>query len=122
MVLYYISQVPSNLPSNQSSSDTKVYDQFSSSLSVRVYCSVMVISYRLISLLYVLSFQEKEGSSSSSCDMISFDLSNGDPYPPNLAVALDDDQYVEFQVEDLPDFPSTAEEEERVIIPFGPSF
>ncbi|CAN6824702.1 unnamed protein product [Brassica oleracea] len=109
-------EVPSNLPSNQSSSDTKVYDQFSSSLSVRVYCSVMVISYRLISLLYVLSFQEKEGSSSSSCDMISFDLSNGDPYPPNLAVALDDDQYVEFQVEDLPDFPSTAEEEERMLM------
>ncbi|XP_013736677.1 uncharacterized protein LOC106439721 isoform X1 [Brassica napus] len=75
-------EVPSNLPSNQSSSDTK----------------------------------EKEGSSSSSCDMISFDLSNGDPYPPNLAVALDDDQYVEFQVEDLPDFPSTAEEEERMLM------
>ncbi|KAH0915886.1 hypothetical protein HID58_030332 [Brassica napus] len=87
-------EVPSNVPSNQSSSDTKVYDQFSSSLSVR----------------------EKEGSSSSSCDMISFDLSNGDPYPPNLAVALDDDQYVEFQVEDLADFPSNAEEEERMLM------
>ncbi|KAG5390315.1 hypothetical protein IGI04_031856 [Brassica rapa subsp. trilocularis] len=85
-------EVPSNVPSNQSSSDTKVYDQFSSSLS------------------------EKEGSSSSSCDMISFDLSNGDPYPPNLAVALDDDQYVEFQVEDLADFPSNAEEEERMLM------
>ncbi|CAN7133477.1 unnamed protein product [Brassica rapa subsp. narinosa] len=59
---------------------------------------------------------EKEGSSSSSCDMISFDLSNGDPYPPNLAVALDDDQYVEFQVEDLADFPSNAEEEERMLM------
>ncbi|XP_013656782.2 uncharacterized protein LOC106361563 isoform X2 [Brassica napus] len=75
-------EVPSNVPSNQSSSDTK----------------------------------EKEGSSSSSCDMISFDLSNGDPYPPNLAVALDDDQYVEFQVEDLADFPSNAEEEERMLM------
>ncbi|WZZ10311.1 hypothetical protein YC2023_096232 [Brassica napus] len=60
--------------------------------------------------------EEKEGSSSSSCDMISFDLSNGDPYPPNLAVALDDDQYVEFQVEDLADFPSNAEEEERMLM------
>ncbi|KAL0698639.1 hypothetical protein Bca4012_054761 [Brassica carinata] len=75
-------EVPSNVPSNQSSSETK----------------------------------EKEGSSSSSSDMISFELSNGDPYPPHLAVALDDDQYVEFQVEDLADFPSTAEEEERMLM------
>ncbi|XP_018451004.2 uncharacterized protein LOC108822433 [Raphanus sativus] len=76
-------EVPSNVSSNQSSSETK----------------------------------EKEGSSSSSCDMISFDLSNGDPYPPHgLAVALDDDQYVEFQVEDLADFPSNAEEEERMLM------
>lgn len=64
-------------------------------------------------------FQEKEnheGSSSSSSDMISFELSNGDPYPPHLAVALDDDQYVEFHVDELADFPSNAEEEERVRI------
>ena len=64
-------------------------------------------------------FQEKENyevSSSSSSDMISFDLSNGDPYPPHLAVALDDDQYVEFQVEELADFPSNPDEEERVRI------
>ncbi|KAF8097649.1 hypothetical protein N665_0284s0016 [Sinapis alba] len=62
--------------------------------------------------------EEKEGSSSSSsCDMISFDLSNGDQYPPHLAVALDDDdQYVEFQVEDLVDFPSNAEEEEMMLM------
>nr|VDD06116.1 unnamed protein product [Brassica rapa] len=85
-------EVPSNFPS-----DTKVYDQFS--------------SFFLLPYLF-----EKEGSSSSSCDMISFDLSNGDPYPPNLAVALDDDQYVEFQVEDLADFPSNAEEEERMLM------
>lgn len=45
--------------------------------------------------------------------MISFDLSNGDPYP-HLAVALDDDQFVEFHVDELADFPSNAEEEERV--------
>ncbi|KAJ0233603.1 hypothetical protein HA466_0282310 [Hirschfeldia incana] len=76
-------EVPSNVPSNQSSSETK----------------------------------EKEGSSSSSSDMVIFDLSDGDPYPPHgLAVALDDDQYVEFQVEDLADFPSTAEEEERMLV------
>ncbi|CAF1856276.1 uncharacterized protein BNAC04G28890D isoform X3 [Brassica napus] len=63
--------------------------------------------------------KEKENyevSSSSSSDMISFDLSNGDPYPPHLAVALDDDQYVEFQVEELADFPSNPDEEERMLM------
>ncbi|XP_024005117.1 uncharacterized protein LOC18029255 isoform X2 [Eutrema salsugineum] len=59
--------------------------------------------------------ENHEGSSSSSSDMISFDLSNGDPYP-HLAVALDDDQYVEFHVEELADFPSNAEEEERMLM------
>lgn len=70
-------------------------------------------------MLHDMLFQDKEnheGYSSSSSDMISFDLSNGDPYPPHLAVALDDDQYVEFHVEELADFPSNAEEEERVSI------
>ncbi|CAB78471.1 hypothetical protein [Arabidopsis thaliana] len=76
-------EVPSNDPSNQSSSETKEKESL-------------------------------EVSSSSSSDMISFDLSNGDPYPPHLAVALDDDQYVEFHVDELADFPSNAEEEERV--------
>ncbi|KAF8119093.1 hypothetical protein N665_0001s0145 [Sinapis alba] len=60
--------------------------------------------------------ENHEVSSSSSSDMISFDLSNGDPYPPHLAVALDDGQYVEFQVEELPDFPSNADEEERMLM------
>jgi len=73
---------------------------------------------RLFLMLHDMDlFQEKESlevSSSSSSDMISFDLSNGDPYPPHLAVALDDDQYVEFHVDELADFPSNAEEEERV--------
>ncbi|CAH2079206.1 unnamed protein product [Thlaspi arvense] len=59
--------------------------------------------------------ENHEGSSSSSSDMISFDLSNGGPYP-HLAVALDDDQYVEFHVEELADFPSNAEEEERMLM------
>lgn len=71
------------------------------------------------SLTDMFLFQEKENyevSSSSSSDMISFDLSNGDPYPPHLSVALDDDQYVEFQVEELADFPSNPDEEERVRI------
>lgn len=66
----------------------------------------------------MISFQEKENhdgreDSSSSPDMISFDLSNGDhdQYPPQLAMALDDDQYLEYHLEDIP---SNAEEEERV--------
>lgn len=46
--------------------------------------------------------------------MISFDLSNGDQYPPHLGMALDDDQYVEYHMEDMANFPSNAEEEERV--------
>ncbi|CAF2269032.1 uncharacterized protein LOC106445754 isoform X1 [Brassica napus] len=78
-------EVPSNVPSNQSSSETKEKENY-------------------------------EVSSSSSSDMISFDLSNGDPYPPHLAVALDDDQYVEFQVEELADFPSNPVEEERMLM------
>ncbi|VVB01193.1 unnamed protein product [Arabis nemorensis] len=78
-------EVPSNDPSNQSSSETK-------------------------------EKENHDSYSSSSSDMISFDLSNGDPYPPHLAVALDDDQYVEFHVEELADFPSNAEEEERMLM------
>ncbi|XP_013631543.1 PREDICTED: uncharacterized protein LOC106337066 isoform X3 [Brassica oleracea var. oleracea] len=78
-------EVPSNVPSNQSTSETKEKENY-------------------------------EVSSSSSSDMISFDLSNGDPYPPHLAVALDDDQYVEFQVEELADFPSNPDEEERMLM------
>ncbi|CAE6197187.1 unnamed protein product [Arabidopsis arenosa] len=60
--------------------------------------------------------ENNEVSSSSSSDMISFDLSNGDPYPPHLAVAVDDDQFVEFHVDELADFPSNAEEEERMLM------
>jgi hypothetical protein len=66
----------------------------------------------------MILFQEKENpdgrGSSSSPDMISFDLSDGNQYPPHLRMALDDDQYVEYQMEDMADFPSNAEEEERV--------
>ncbi|XP_010532691.1 PREDICTED: uncharacterized protein LOC104808656 isoform X2 [Tarenaya hassleriana] len=78
-------EVPSNVTSNESSSETK----------------------------------EKDGHDchgSPSSDMISFDLSNGDPYPPHLAVSVEDDQYVEYQFEDLGDFPSNAEEEERMLM------
>lgn len=46
--------------------------------------------------------------------MISFELSNGHPYDPHVPTAVDDDQYVEYQLDDLTGFPCSAEEEERV--------
>lgn len=46
--------------------------------------------------------------------MISFELSNGHPYGPHVPTTMDDDQYVEYQLEDLTGFPSNVEEEERV--------
>ncbi|KAK7387819.1 hypothetical protein VNO78_22613 [Psophocarpus tetragonolobus] len=52
----------------------------------------------------------------SSSSMISFELSNGDPFGPNVPATLEDDQYVEYQLDDLADFPSTAEEEERMFM------
>uniref|UniRef100_A0A1J3EU62 Uncharacterized protein YqkD n=2 Tax=Noccaea caerulescens TaxID=107243 RepID=A0A1J3EU62_NOCCA len=74
--------VPSNVTSNGSSSETK-------------------------------EKENHDGRDSSSPEMISFDLSNGDRYPPHLAMALDDDQYVEYHLEDIP---SNAEEEERMLM------
>ncbi|KAL1224830.1 hypothetical protein V5N11_012913 [Cardamine amara subsp. amara] len=64
-------------------------------------------------------FQEKEnhdGCESSSSDMISFDLTNGNQYPPHLAMALDDDQFVEYHLEDMADFPTNEEEEEKMLM------
>nr|KYP58170.1 Uncharacterized protein yqkD [Cajanus cajan] len=54
--------------------------------------------------------------SQSSSSMISFELSNGDPYGPHVPATLEDDQYVEYQLDDLAGFPSTAEEEERMLM------
>lgn len=48
--------------------------------------------------------------------MISFDLSNGHPYGPLVPTTSDDDQYVEYQLDDLTGFPSSAEEEERMLM------
>ncbi|CAI0466513.1 unnamed protein product [Linum tenue] len=54
---------------------------------------------------------------SSSSRMISFELaSNGNPYGPHVPTAPDDDQYVEYQLEDLSAAPSNAEEEERMLM------
>ncbi|XP_052734952.1 uncharacterized protein LOC108347171 isoform X4 [Vigna angularis] len=59
--------------------------------------------------------EEKGGDHSPSpSSMISFELSNGDPFGPHVPAALEDDQYVEYQLDDLAGFPSTSEEEERM--------
>ncbi|XP_022639797.1 uncharacterized protein LOC106768789 isoform X3 [Vigna radiata var. radiata] len=61
--------------------------------------------------------QEKGGDHSPSpSSMISFELSNGDPFGPHVPAALEDDQYVEYQLDDLAGFPSTSEEEERMFM------
>lgn len=46
--------------------------------------------------------------------MISFELSNGHPFDPQVPTTMDDDQYVEYQLDDLTGFPCNVEEEERV--------
>ncbi|KAM7258796.1 hypothetical protein ACFE04_014537 [Oxalis oulophora] len=54
--------------------------------------------------------------SSSSNNMISFDLSNGHPYGPHVPTSLDEDQFVEYGLDDLSGFPSNMEEEERMLM------
>ncbi|KAJ1428795.1 Serine aminopeptidase, S33 [Sesbania bispinosa] len=54
--------------------------------------------------------------SSSSSTMISFELSNGHLYDPHVPTTLDDDQYVEYELDDLAGFPSNAEEEEKMLM------
>ncbi|XP_022930530.1 uncharacterized protein LOC111436957 isoform X1 [Cucurbita moschata] len=52
----------------------------------------------------------------SSSNMISFELSNGHPYGPNVPNLMDDDQYVEYPLDDLAGFPCSAEEEEMMLM------
>ncbi|KAF5752317.1 hypothetical protein HS088_TW01G00225 [Tripterygium wilfordii] len=52
----------------------------------------------------------------SSSNMISFELSNGDPFGPHVPNTMNDDQYVEYQLDDLTGFPCSAEEEERMLM------
>ncbi|KAJ9154392.1 hypothetical protein P3X46_027733 [Hevea brasiliensis] len=52
----------------------------------------------------------------SSSKMISFELSNGHPYGPHVPTMMDDDQYVEYQLDDLAGFPCNVEEEERMFM------
>lgn len=57
-------------------------------------------------------------SPSSSSGMISFELTNGQPFGPHVPIAIDDDQYVEYSLDNMAEFPRDMEEEERV----GPSY
>lgn len=53
-------------------------------------------------------------SPSSSSGMISFEIANGQPYGPHVPIAIDDDQYVEYSLDNMTEFPRNLEEEERV--------
>ncbi|KAK8555251.1 hypothetical protein V6N13_037400 [Hibiscus sabdariffa] len=57
-----------------------------------------------------------DDNGSSSSNMISFELSNGHPFDPNVPAAMDDDQYVEYELNDLTGFPCNVEEEERMFM------
>ncbi|XP_019230217.1 PREDICTED: uncharacterized protein LOC109211170 [Nicotiana attenuata] len=63
---------------------------------------------------------QKEGtgtnSAPSSSKMISFELSNGDPFGSSVPASIDDDDYVEYSLDSLADFPSNVEEEERMLM------
>ncbi|GLT81482.1 hypothetical protein SLA2020_528650 [Shorea laevis] len=59
---------------------------------------------------------ESDDHGSSSSNMISFELSNGNPYGPHVPTKMDDDQYVEYELDDLEGFPCSAEEEERMFM------
>ncbi|KAM6566089.1 uncharacterized protein LOC115722499 [Cannabis sativa] len=53
---------------------------------------------------------------SSSSKMISFEFTNGDPCGPHVPTTMDDDQYVEYELDDLAGFPTDVEEEEKMIM------
>ncbi|KAJ4847240.1 hypothetical protein Tsubulata_004645 [Turnera subulata] len=52
----------------------------------------------------------------SSSQMISFELSNGHPSGLHVPIVMDNEQYVEYQLDDLAGFPSNVEEEERMFM------
>ncbi|GLT47507.1 hypothetical protein SLA2020_212000 [Shorea laevis] len=59
---------------------------------------------------------DSDDHGSSSSKMISFELSNGNPYGPHVPTTMDDDQYEEYQLDDLAGFPCSAEDEERMFM------
>ncbi|KAH1146516.1 hypothetical protein GYH30_041923 [Glycine max] len=60
--------------------------------------------------------QKCDGLSSSSSTMISFELSNGRLYSPLIPTDLDDDHYVEFQLDDFTGCPSSAKKEQKMFM------
>ncbi|KAG5554840.1 hypothetical protein RHGRI_012411 [Rhododendron griersonianum] len=65
---------------------------------------------------------QEEGSGTkpvpSSSEMISFEFANGHPSGPHVSSSADDDDddYVEYPLDNLADFPSNVEEEERMLM------
>ncbi|KAK4755751.1 hypothetical protein SAY87_009508 [Trapa incisa] len=57
-----------------------------------------------------------EDSCTSSSRMINFELSNGHPFGPRVPASIEDESYVEYELEDLGGFPCTAEEEEKMLM------
>ncbi|CAM8988288.1 unnamed protein product [Rhodiola kirilowii] len=55
-------------------------------------------------------------SSESSSKLISFELSNGNPYGPHVPTSINDDQYVEYALDDVTYFPTSAEDEEQMLM------
>ncbi|KAL7251925.1 hypothetical protein ACSBR1_013725 [Camellia fascicularis] len=67
------------------------------------------------------SDKEEEGSGTkpipSSSKMIDFEFSNGHrPCGPHVPSSIDDDEYVEYPLDNSLDFPSNVEEEERIFM------
>ncbi|KAG4960185.1 hypothetical protein GLYMA_13G210700v4 [Glycine max] len=58
--------------------------------------------------------QKCDDLSSSSSTMISFELSNGRLYSPLVPTDLDDDHFVEFQLDDFTGCPSSAKKEQKM--------
>lgn len=66
------------------------------------------------------SAAQEEGSgtqpSSTSSKMINFELSNGHLNGPHVPVSVDDEDYLEYSFDDMPDIPSNVDEEERMFM------
>ncbi|KAJ4968445.1 hypothetical protein NE237_015146 [Protea cynaroides] len=64
--------------------------------------------------------EEEEGSEkepASSSGLINFEFSNGDLYGPRVPTTInDDDEYVEYQLDNIADFPCNIEEEETMLM------
>ncbi|KAE8665606.1 glutamine synthetase [Hibiscus syriacus] len=57
-----------------------------------------------------------DDSGSSPSNMISFELSSGHPFGPHVPTTMDDDQFVEYRLDDFTGFPCNVEEEERMLM------